>query len=241
MTDHTSDSPAVSVTSLTKRYGTFTALDNLDLTLHAGHIVALMGENGSGKTTLLKVLAGLLADHDGDVRIFGERLGPATKAMVSFLPDASFLPDHITAETAIVIYRDFFADFDEAKARDLIGGFRLRTDQRLNQMSKGMREKLQIALAMSRNARVHLLDEPISGVDPAARSVILDGILSAFDPNALLVISTHLITDIEAIADQAVFVRDGRVLLQGDADDLRATHGAGLDEIFRKEYTCSPH
>ena len=226
----------VSVTNLVKNYGKFRAIDDLDLELDGGRIVGLLGENGCGKTTLLKVLAGALADYEGDVRIDGHSPGPESKAVVSFLPDASFLPDGATLDACIRQYRDFFSDFSEDHARDLIGFFGLETGRRLSTLSKGMREKAQIALAMSRQAKVYLLDEPISGIDPAARDTILDTILRSYSPDALVIISTHLIADIEAVADTAVFLSRGRVLMAGDADDLRTEHGMSLDHLFRTTY-----
>lgn len=230
---------AIDIRGLTKDYGPVRALDALDLTLPYGQIVGLLGENGCGKTTLLKVLAGVLADHEGEVRVAGEPLGPTSKARVSFLPDASFLPDGARVESCIRYFRDFFPDFDEAKARDLIGFFGLNASHKLKQMSKGMREKVQIALAMSRNARVFLLDEPISGVDPAARQVILDGIVRNLDEDSLVLVSTHLIHDLEAILDGVVLMRHGKVLLSGQVDDLRAEHKLSIDQLFRKVYQWS--
>ena len=228
--------PMIVVESLTKTYRGRPALDGLSLEIPPGRIVGLMGSNGSGKTTLLKILAGVLADYDGRVRIAGHDPGPETKALVSFLPDASFLASGLTAPAAIAQYRRFFADFDADKATELVRFFNLPTDRTLKEMSKGMGEKLRISLAMSRRARVYLLDEPISGVDPAARDVILSGILRDFAPEALMLISTHLIADVEPIIDSVVFLKDGRLLLAGDADDLRQDRGMSLDALFRKEY-----
>ena len=227
---------ALEIRDLSRRYGTVPALEGLTITLDAGRIVALFGENGSGKTTLLKIAAGLLAEYTGEVRIHGERPGPASKTMVSFLPDESFLPDTISAADAVAIFTDFFADFDAARAAALIGDLGVDVGRKLKTLSKGQREKVQLALAMSRRARVYLLDEPISGVDPAARETILNTILTQYDPEALVVISTHLIADIEPVADAAVFLKSGRVLLTGDADDLRAAHGMSLDQLFRTTY-----
>ena len=226
----------VHIEGLTKRYRSVTALQDFTLTLEAGHIVGLMGPNGCGKTTLLKILAGVLSDYEGSVTIDGHAPGVATKEIVSYLPDADFLNTDWTAADAIRVYSTFFADFDADKAASMVDFFGLPTDRRLGEMSKGMGEKLQIALIMSRRARVFLLDEPISGVDPATRDVILDGILREFDPASLLIMSTHLISDIEHFVDYALFMKEGQVLLQGDADDLRASHGDSLDAIFRKEY-----
>ena len=228
--------PLVVVENLTKTYRGRPALDGLSLEIPPGRIVGLMGSNGSGKTTLLKILAGVLADYDGRVRIAGHDPGPETKALVSFLPDASFLASGLTAPAAIAQYRRFFADFDADKAVELVRFFNLPTDRTLKEMSKGMGEKLRIALAMSRRARVYLLDEPISGVDPTAREIVLDGVLRDFDPHALMLISTHLIADVEPIVDSVVFLKDGHLLLAGDADDLRQAHSMSLDALFRKEY-----
>ncbi len=228
--------PAIEVHNLTKSYRGREALSNLDLTLDEGKIVGLMGDNGSGKTTLLKILAGVLADWSGTVHIAGHTPGPESKALVSFLPDQSFLPDRHKPEDSIAQYAQFFTDFDESKARDMVDFFALPWDRTLKEMSKGMREKLQIALAMSRKARVYLLDEPISGVDPASRDVILRGIIREFSDNSLLLMSTHLIHDVESVVDSVVFMRAGRVELTGDADALRAEHGSSLDALFRKVY-----
>ena len=226
----------VQVTGLTKSYRATPALRDYNLSLDSGHIVGLMGPNGCGKTTLLKILAGVLSDYEGAVTIDGHAPGVATKEIVSYLPDADFLNTEWTAADAIRVYSTFFADFDADKAAELVRFFNLPTDRTLKEMSKGMGEKLRISLAMSRRARVYLLDEPISGVDPAARDVILSGILRDFDPEALMLISTHLIADVEPIIDSVVFLKDGRLLLAGDADDLRQDRGMSLDALFRKEY-----
>lgn len=226
----------VRVSALTKSYGRTPALSGLDLDLPAGRIVGLLGANGCGKTTLIKVLAGLLADWTGEVTIGGSAPGPETKAIVSYLGDADFLDPALKPEQAIELYARFFADFDADKARETVRFFGLPADRSLKEMSRGMGQKLQIALVMSRRARVFLLDEPISGVDPVAREVILDGILRDFDPGALMLISTHLIADVEATVDSVVLMRDGAVLMAGDADDLRERHGMSLDALFRKEY-----
>lgn len=234
-----SDSDAVRVLGLTKRYGSTLALNGLSLQLPYGKIIGLLGENGCGKTTLLKILAGVLSDYTGEVEIAGEKLGSASKARVSFLPDASFLIDSFSVKACLAMYQDFFADFNPDKARDLIGFFGLAETMRLRQMSKGMREKVQIALAMGRDARVFLLDEPISGVDPAARDIILQGMVRGLTEGSTIIISTHLIHDLEPILDGVVFMRYGRVLLSGDVDDLRAERGLSIDQLFREVYSWS--
>lgn len=228
--------PLISTRGLTKTYGRTTAIDSLDLELDGGRIIGLLGENGCGKTTLMKILAGVISDYQGEARIAGLAPGPESKARVSFLPDTSFLPDSARARYCVDLYSDFFADFDAGKAHELLGFFGLEESMRLKEMSKGMREKVQIALAMSRRAEVFLLDEPISGVDPAARQIILDGILSTLEEDSLLLISTHLIHDLEPILDSVVMMRRGSVVLAGEADDLRTEHGASLDEIFKETY-----
>lgn len=235
MTD-TDLAPLISTRSLTVRYGRTTALDELDLSLQPGQIVGLLGENGCGKTTLMKVLAGVHADYEGQALIAGHAPGPRSKALVSFLPDASFLADRARVSYCLDLFDDFFADFRREKARDLIGFFGLSESMRLREMSKGMREKVQISLAMSREARVFLLDEPISGVDPSARDVILDGILRAHSDDSLLVLATHLVHDLEPMLETVVMMRHGQVLLAGDADDLRDEHSGSLDEIFKETY-----
>ncbi|CED91072.1 ABC transporter ATP-binding protein [Actinomyces succiniciruminis] len=228
--------PLIRVAHLTKAYRGRLALADLTLNLPAGRIVGLMGSNGSGKTTLLKILAGLLSEYDGQVRVGEYVPGPQSKALVAFLPDADFLAPELKAEQAIAMFSRLFSDFDADRARELVEFFGLPKDRSLKEMSKGMGEKLRVSLIMARRARVYLLDEPISGVDPAARDVILSGVLQGFDPEALMVISTHLIADVEPIVDSVVFLKDGRLLLAGDADDLREAHGMSLDALFRKEY-----
>lgn len=227
---------AISISGLVKDYGRFRALNGLDLELRSGQIVGLLGENGCGKTTLLKVLAGALTRYEGDVTIHGHRPGPESKAIVSFLPDASFLPDSATIDFCISTFDDFFADFSRDHASDLVGFFGLDRNRKLSTLSKGMREKVQIALAMSRLAKVYLLDEPISGVDPAARDVLLQAIIRDLSPEALVLISTHLIHDLEPILDGVAFMRYGQVLLTGEVDDLRTQHGLSIDALFREVY-----
>lgn len=246
MTDHSlidppggaAAAPVIEVNHLTKSFRARRVLNDINVRIAPGRIVGLMGDNGAGKTTLLKILAGVLANWSGDVRIAGSVPGPASKAKVSFLPDTSFLAPHLRAADAIAQFERFFDDFDAVKARSMVDFFGLPWDVTLKNMSKGMREKVQIALAMSRNASVYLLDEPISGVDPASRDVILRGILSNLNDGSTLLLSTHLISDVEAIVDDVIFLRAGHVLLEGSADDLREEHGLGIDALFRKVYAA---
>ncbi|MGP9724438.1 ABC transporter ATP-binding protein [Corynebacterium sp. AOP40-9SA-29] len=228
--------PLVRTRGLGKTYGKRVALTGVDLELNPGQIVGLLGENGCGKTTLLKTLAGVLAGYDGDVTVAGYAPGPESKALVSFLPDAGFLSPSHKVGFCLRMWSDYFADFDADKARAMIADFGIDEELRIKQLSKGMREKVQVAIAMSRRVPVYLLDEPISGVDPSARDSILRSIMANLSPDSLLLISTHLVHDLEPMLDAVVMMRYGHVLLQGSADDLRAHHGTSLDGIFREEY-----
>ncbi|MDN6509427.1 MAG: ABC transporter ATP-binding protein, partial [Corynebacterium sp.] len=231
----TINQPLVRTRGLGKTYGKRVALTGVDLDLNPGQIVGLLGENGCGKTTLLKTLAGVLAGYDGDVAVAGHAPGPESKALVSFLPDAGFLSPSHRVSFCLRMWSDYFADFDTDKARAMIADFGIDEELRIKQLSKGMREEVQVAIAMSRRVPVYLLDEPISGVDPSARDSILRSIMANLSPDSLLLISTHLVHDLEPMLDAVVMMRYGHVLLQGSADDLRAHHGTSLDGIFREE------
>lgn len=222
---------------LTKLYRGVPALQGLSLSIEAGQVVGLMGDNGAGKTTLLKILASVLQDWQGTATVGGSRPGPETKALVSYLPDRSFLSSSLSPAGAIKQYARFFPDFNVEKAWLMVDYFGLPRDRSLKEMSKGMQEKMQVSLTMARDARVYLLDEPISGVDPAAREIILQGILSQFSPESLMIISTHLLADVEPIVDSVIFLREGRLLLEGSVDELRSEHQLSLDALFRKVYT----
>lgn len=231
---------AISIHNLYKAYSKVWAIGGMNLELDAGRVVGLMGENGCGKTTLLKICAGVVQDYTGDVAILGRTPGVETKAHVSFLPDKPYFSDTLTVGGAIEIFEDFYDDFDAPKIRELLTFLNLQHDMKIGTMSKGMVEKLQVALVMSRAAKVYLLDEPLSGVDPAARSVILESIVKNFSDDALMVMSTHLIHDVESIIDETVFMREGRVIFQASADQIREVDGKSVEEKFREVYACSP-
>lgn len=223
---------------LTKRFGPVTALDNVDLTLETGRIVGLLGPNGSGKTTLLKLANGLLKPTAGEILINGIKPGPVTKSFVSYLPDANYLMDWMNVRTLVNFFHDFYQDFDAQKAFDLLGDLGVPADAPLKTLSKGNKEKVQLILAMSRRAYVYFLDEPIGGVDPAARDYILSTILRNYSENALVLISTHLIADVERALDEAVLLNMGRIMAHRAVDDIRDNEGMSVDEYFREVFRC---
>ena len=225
--------------ALTKRYEKDkTALDGVDLHVSFGRIVGLLGPNGSGKTTLIKLANGLLQPTGGSIKIAGMAPGPDTKALVSYLPDADWLPDWMRVEQLVEMFGDFYADFDPAKASEMLAKLNLSPKAKLKTLSKGNKEKVQLILAMSRNARLYLLDEPIGGVDPAARDYILSTILNNYQKDATVILSTHLIGDIEPILDEAIFLKDGRGFAPRNAEELRETEGKGVDAYFREVFKC---
>ena len=224
--------------ALSKRFGATQALESIELELEGGHIVGLLGPNGSGKTTLIKLCNGLLTPTSGTVRIDGMAPGAGTKAIVSYLPERNALPEWMTTAQAVDYYADFFEDFNRDRAKEMITNLGLQENQRIKTMSKGTREKLQLILTMSRKAKLYLLDEPIGGVDPATRDYILHTIISNYNPDATVIISTHLITDIEPILDEVIFLREGRVVLYNSVDSIREEKGKSVDELFREVFKC---
>ena len=224
--------------NLTKRYGSVTALSSVNLRLETGRIVGLLGPNGSGKTTLLKLANGLLQPTSGEILLGGLRPGPETKANVSYLPDANYLMDWMNIETLVNMFRDFYRDFNIAKADAMLKSLGLPLNAPLKTLSKGNKEKVQLILAMSRDAYIYFLDEPIGGVDPAARDYILNTIIRNYSENALVVISTHLIADVERMLDEAVLINNGQIVLHRRVDDIRENEGMSLDAYFREVFRC---
>ena len=218
---------------LTKRFGANPALENVNLTVAPGRVVGLLGPNGSGKTTLIKLANGLLTPTAGELRICGALPGKETHAVVSYLPDRCCLPEWMSAEQLMDFYADFYEDFDRARAADMMARLGLHPEMKVGQMSKGTKEKVQLILVMSRRARLYLLDEPIGGVDPATRDYILDTIIRNYDENASVVISTHLISDVESVLDDVIFLREGQVTLQASVDANREQYGKSADALVR--------
>ena len=223
---------------LTKRFGGVTALDHVDLSIEPGRVVGLLGPNGSGKTTLIKLANGLLTPSEGELLIAGQKPGPLTKAIVSYLPDRNYLPEWMSVKQMLDFFEDFYADFRREKAVEMLARLSIGETMRLGQMSKGTREKAQLIMVMSREAGLYLLDEPIGGVDPATRDYILDTIIRNYNPSASVVISTHLIADVEAVLDEVVFINGGRIVLQSAVDEIRGTQGKSVDAYFREVFKC---
>ena len=228
----------IEISNLTKTFGDLTALDDVTVSLEQGQIVGLLGPNGSGKTTLIKILNGLLQPTAGSVTINGSAPGVDTKRVVAYLPDRNALPDYMTASQLMDIYEDFFEDFDRMKAEAMVDDLGINRSQTMKKMSKGTKEKLQLCLVMARQAEVYLLDEPIGGVDPATRDYILRTIISNYNENAVVLISTHLISDVESVLDDVVFIKEGRVVLQKEADAIREEKGESVDKLFREVFKC---
>ncbi|WP_227017533.1 ABC transporter ATP-binding protein [Sinanaerobacter chloroacetimidivorans] len=232
------DVKLVEIQNLTKHYKNKAALLDLNLTLEPGHIVGLLGPNGSGKTTLLKILTGVIRDYSGKVTIQGNEIGPSTKALVSYLPDSSYFSPWMCPLDVISLFKDFYSDFDEKKCIEMLGRLGLSEKQKIKTMSKGMLEKFQLCLVMSRNALLYLLDEPIGGVDPAARDFILDTILSNYNEAGTIFMSTHLISNVERIFDTVMFLKEGEIVLQDDIDNIRLKEGKSIDQLFREVFKC---
>ena len=226
---------------LTKRFGALTALDHVDLHLNSGRIVGLLGPNGSGKTTLIKLMSGLLRPTEGNISIAGYPIGPQSKAVVAYLPDKIFYANWMKAEDLIDLFADFYADFRRERAEAMCAALGIGMRASVKSMSKGTQEKLQLILVMSRDAKLYLLDEPIAGVDPAARDFILRTILTNYTPESTILLSTHLIADIEPVLDEAVFLKEGRVVRHDAVDHIREVEGKSVDEVFREIFRTIPY
>ena len=224
---------------LTKSYQKGTnALDDIELHIGFGRIVGLLGPNGSGKTTLIKLANGLLTPSGGSLSVCGEEVGKNSRALVSYLPERTSVPLWMTAEQLLDFYGDFYPDFRRPLAEEMLSALGIAPKQRIRQMSKGTREKVQLIVTMSRRARLYLLDEPIGGVDPATRDYILSTIITNYDPDAAVVISTHLIADVERVLDDVIFLNQGRVVLQSSVDEIREREGKSVDQLFREVFKC---
>ncbi len=223
---------------VSKTYGKKSALKNVDLSLPGGSIVGLLGPNGSGKTTLLKLAAGLLQPSAGEIEVCGFKPGVESKELVAYQPDKVYLNDWMNVDQLIKMMQDFFPNFKKEKATDMLKRLNIESGERLKTMSKGTKEKVQLILTMSRDVKLYLLDEPIGGVDPAARDYILNTIISNYQEDATVVISTHLISDIEPVLNHIIFLKNGSVTKQGDVDDIRGECGMSIDALFREEFKC---
>ena len=223
---------------VTKKYGVKVALDDVNLTIEKGKIIGLLGPNGSGKTTLIKLLNDLLVPNSGEILIQGNHPGVETKKIISYLPERTYLNFNMKIKEVIQYFKDFYEDFREDVAYELLKKLDINPDDKLKTLSKGMKEKVQLILVMSRKAQLYILDEPIGGVDPAARDYILDTILKNFNEDASIIISTHLIFDIEKILDEVIFIKKGKIVLHESSDQLRDESGKSIDGYFREEFKC---
>lgn len=224
----------VEMNNVSKKYKSKLALRNIDFSLEEGRVVGLLGPNGSGKTTMIKLLEGFLKPSQGEIKIAGEPVGKKTKAMVSYLPDSYFIPDDYKVSEALDLFEDFFADFNRAKAKELLSFMKLEEDMKVGTMSKGMKEKLHLTLILSRDAKLYIIDEPISGVDLVTRDQILEAILSNIDEDKSMIITTHLVSDMERIFDDVAFLSDGELILYGNAEDLRMKKNMQITDIYRE-------
>lgn len=222
---------------LNKSYGRFPALKNVDLELAPGKIMGILGPNGSGKTTLMKIVAGLLQPTSGEVRVCGMAPGAQTKAWVSYLPDVNHLPNWMTIQGMIQYFTTFYADFDPERAFALLERLGIDHRRKVTALSRGTREKLQLSLALARKARLYLMDELLEGIDPVARMVTMDTILENFNTEGSLIISTHLITDVEKLLDEVVFLKDGEIVLSGSTEDLRVEKRRSIEGIYKEIFS----
>ena len=230
--------PILECKDLSKAYGKIQALEHVSFQIAPGKIVGLLGPNGSGKTTLIKMSNGLITWDSGALLIDGKAPGKETKTIVSYLPERTYLADWMSVRQLLDFFCDFYADFQRPRAEEMLSHLNIRQDMKIRQMSKGTREKVQLILVMSRKAKLYLLDEPIGGVDPATRDYIIHTIIGNYDPEAAVVISTHLIADVEQILDEVIFISQGQIVLQKSVDEIRETQGKSVDQMFREVFRC---
>jgi len=226
------------IINVNKSYGNKKVLKDINLKIPKGKIIGLLGKNGTGKSTLIKLINDLLTPDSGNILINGKEVGIESKKIISYLPERTYLDKSMTIEQVLEYFNDFYDNFDIKKAKKLLKDLDLDIKQKLSKMSKGMQEKVQLVLVMSRNADLYILDEPLGGVDPATRDYILDTILTNFNEGASVIISTHLISDIEKILDEVIFIDKGKIILHSDSDELRTKENASIDEIFRRSFKC---
>lgn len=224
--------------NLTKKYGNNVALDNISLSINNGKITGLLGPNGSGKTTLIKIASGILSAGEGEVIVGGHKIGIESKRIVSYLPERPYFSPGMKVNETIKFFKDFYSDFSEDAAADMLKSLGIKMDAKIKTLSKGNREKVQLVLVMSRKAKLYLLDEPMGGVDPAARDFILKTILMNYNEEAGVIISTHLISDVEKVLDDVVFIRNGKMVLHQSVDQIRSERGKSVDALFREVFAC---
>lgn len=229
----------LNVTGLTKSYDGKTVLDGISFRIPAGRIVGLLGPNGSGKTTIIKIVAGVLSEYKGNVVIDGGPVGIHSKSVVSYLPDKSYLSAWMRVRDAVDVFSDFYKDFDRVKANELLGRLGIDTGARITRLSKGEYEKVQLVIVMSRSAKLYLLDEPLGGVDPASRDVIISTIIKNYNENSSVLLSTHLIADVECVFDSVIILKDRQILINDDVDAIREKYAKSVDELFREVFRCS--
>ena len=230
--------PILECKGITKKYAYLEALSGIDLTLEPGRIVGLLGPNGSGKSTLIKLINGILTPNAGTILVDGRPVGVDTKKIVSYLPERTYLNNWMKVCDIVDYFNDFYEDFDRNKAYEMLKRLNIDPSMRLRTLSKGTKEKVQLILVMSRNAKLYVLDEPIGGVDPAARDYILNTILSNYNETGTILISTHLISDIEQILDDVVLIKQGRIIQTSSVDDIRDKNGMSVDQLFREVFRC---
>ncbi|EGD48561.1 ABC transporter related protein [Ruminiclostridium papyrosolvens DSM 2782] len=228
----------IEIKALHKSYGSRKVLNNVSLTLESGTIVGLLGPNGCGKTSLIKIIAGIIQDYEGKVMIDGRSPDEYTKSIVSYLPEKTYLGENLKAKDALDFFEDFYSDFDREKASKMLSQFKLDPNQKIKSMSKGMQEKVQLILVMSRKAKVYLLDEPLGGLDPASRKAMLDIILNNYSEDAVVLLSTHLINDVERIFDRVIMVGESRILIDDTVDNIREKNGKSVEELFEEVFKC---